>query len=231
MERKDLIAAVKKLKSSSEKRNFVQSVDVIINLHNLDMKKQQNNVDQFISLHYTRGKKTKVCAIVGPELTDQAKQVCDGVVTAEEMVRAYKDNKKAIRKLTNQYDYFIAQATIMPQIATVFGRVFGPRGKMPNRKAGCVAPPNANLKILYDRLQKLIRVQTKSAPSIKFAAGTEAMSDEELIDNIETVYKSILNAIPSAENSIRDVSVKLTMGKPVKVESHAEEEPRKGRKR
>ena len=223
MEKKDLIAAVKKLKSSSEKRNFTQSVDLVINLHNLDMKKQDNNVDTYIALHYDRGKKVKVCAIVGPELTDQAKQVCDGTITSEEMIRNYKDNKKAIRKLANQYNYFIAQATIMPQIATVFGRVFGPRGKMPNPKAGCVVAPNANLKITYERLQKLLRAQSKNAPSVKCAVGTEKMSDEHLIDNIDTIYKGILNVIPNAENSIKDVSLKLTMGKPIKIESHVEE--------
>ena len=151
MEKTDLINAVKKLKSDPSKRNFAQSVDLIINLHNLDMKKQESNVDTYIALHHDRGRKLKICAIVGPELADSAKQVCDGTITSEEMVRVYKDNKKAIKKLANQYDYFIAQATIMPQIATVFGRVFGPRGKMPNPKAGCVVPPNANLKIVYDR--------------------------------------------------------------------------------
>ncbi len=227
MEKKDLIAAVKKLKSSSDKRNFTQSVDIIINLQNLDMKKQENNMDTFIALHNDRGKKIKICAIVGPELTDQAKQVCDGVITSEEMSRQYKDNKKAIRKLANQYDFFIAQATIMPQIATIFGRVFGPRGKMPNPKAGCVVPPNANLKIVYERLQKLIRVQSKSSPSVKCAAGTEKMSDEHLIDNIDTIYKGVLNVLKNAENSIKDVSLKLTMGKPIKVESHIEEEAQK----
>lgn len=228
MEKKDLQNAIRKLKSSSEKRNFSQSVDLIINLQNLDMKKQDNNVDQFISLHYDRGKKVKICAIVGPELTDQAKQVCDGVITADEMARNYKDNKKAIRKLASQYDYFIAQATIMPQIATIFGRVFGPRGKMPNPKAGCVVPPNANLKIVHDRLQKLIRVQTKNAPAIKCAVGTEKMPDEHLVDNIQTIYNGILNVLPNAENSIKDISLKLTMGSLIKVESRLQvEEPAK----
>ncbi len=221
MEKQDIIHAIQAVKLTSEKRNFTQSVDLVINLQNLDMKKQESNVDQFISLHYGRGKKTKVCAIVGPELKDQAKQVCDGVISVEDFHK-YKDNKKAIKKLSNEYDYFIAQATIMPQIATVFGRVFGPRGKMPNPKAGCVVPPNANLKIVYDRLQKLMRVQTKNAPSIKCSIGAETMDDAQLIDNIDTVYKGVLNAIPNAENSIKNVSLKLTMGKPIMVGSQKE---------
>ena len=227
MEKTDLINAVKKLKSDPSKRNFAQSVDLIINLHNLDMKKQESNVDTYIALHHDRGRKLKICAIVGPELADSAKQVCDGTITSEEMVRVYKDNKKAIKKLANQYDYFIAQATIMPQIATVFGRVFGPRGKMPNPKAGCVVPPNANLKIVYDRLQKLLRVQTKNQPAIKCLAGNEKMPDEHLVDNIDTIYKGILQVLPNAENSVKDISIKLTMGKPIKVESHVEEEENK----
>lgn len=218
MEKQDIIRAVQAVKSSGPKRNFSQAIDLVINLQNLDMKKQESNVDTFIALHYDKGKKVKVCAIVGPELKDAAKLACDGVIVVEDFHK-YKDNKKAIKKLSNEYDYFVAQANIMTQIATVFGRVFGPRGKMPNPKAGCVVPPNANLKIVYDRLQKLMRVQTKNAPSIKCSVGSEKMDDAHIVDNIDTVYKGILNVLSNAENSIRNISLKLTMGKPILVEA------------
>ena len=103
-------------------------------------------MDTFITLPHTKGKKAKVCALIGPELEQQAKQVCDSVVLSDSFDR-FKD-KKDIKKLADSFDFFIAQANIMPKIATAFGRVFGPRGKMPNPKAGCVVPPNANLKPL-----------------------------------------------------------------------------------
>ena len=70
-------------------------------------------------------------------------------------------------------------------------------------------------------------VQTKNQPAIKCLAGNEKMPDEHLVDNIDTIYKGILQVLPNAENSVKDISIKLTMGKPIKVESHVEEEEKK----
>lgn len=215
MQKEDFAEAFKEAKQNSPKRNFNQTVDLVINLKNLDMKKAESNLDQYISLHFKRGKKVKVCALVGPELKDAAKEACDNVIEAHDFAK-YKD-KAAIKKLANEYDFFIAQANVMPQIATAFGRIFGPRGKMPNPKAGCVVPPNANLQQLYDRLQYTVRVQTKNAPSVKCPVGTQDMKDEEVADNALVVYNSVMHALPNEEQNIKNASLKLTMGKPAQV--------------
>src|SRR3989338_5004403 len=143
MEKEELQSALQKARDISDKRNFKQSFDLVINLKGLDMKKQEHNVDAFITLPHARGKKTKVCALVGAELFEQAKSVCDFAILSDTFEK-YKE-KKEIKKLANSYDFFIAQANIMPKVATTFGRIFGPRGKMPNPKSGGVVPPNANL--------------------------------------------------------------------------------------
>lgn len=220
MEKQDVIKALDTLKNSS-KRKFKQSIDLIMNLKGLDMKKPDHNVDVFAHLHFTKGKPNKVCALVGPELLEQAKEVCDGALALDE-ITGMKD-KREIKKLANQYDFFVAQATIMPKIATAFGRVFGPRGKMPNPKAGCVVPPNANLKQVYDNLQKTLRVSTKNAPTVKCAVGIEDQAQEEVVDNVQTVYNAVIHALPGEADNIKNVSVKLTMGKPVLVEKGAGE--------
>src|SRR3989344_9600542 len=155
MEKEQIQSALSKAKDISEKRNFKQSFDLIINLRGLDLKKQEHQIDAFITLPHSRGKKVKICALVGPELEGHAKQVCDSVIVSDNFER-HKD-KKDIRKIANSFDFFIAQANMMPKVATVFGRIFGPRGKMPNPKSGCIVPPNANLKPLYEKLQKTVR--------------------------------------------------------------------------
>lgn len=215
MDKEQIQAAIAKAKDISEKRNFRQSFDLIINLRGLDVKKQEHQVDTFITLPHARGKKAKVCALVGAELETQAKNVCDSTIMSDNFEK-YKD-KKEVKKLANSFDFFIAQANIMPKVATAFGRFFGPRGKMPNPKSGAVVAPNANLKPLYEKLQRTVRATTKSAPLIQCAIGTEDMKPNEIAENALTVYSSLLQVLPNEKHNIRDVYIKLTMGKPVKV--------------
>ena len=215
MEKEELQSALQKARDISDKRNFKQSFDLVINLKGLDMKKQEHNVDAFITLPHARGKKTKVCALVGAELFEQAKSVCDFAILSDTFEK-YKE-KKEIKKLANSYDFFIAQANIMPKVATTFGRIFGPRGKMPNPKSGAVVAPNANLKPLYEKLQRIVRATTKSAPLIQCAIGTEDMNINDIAENALTVYSSLLQVLPNEKHNIKDIYIKLTMGKPVKV--------------
>ncbi len=215
MEKEELQSALQKAKDISEKRNFKQSFDLVINLKGLDMKKQEHNVDAFITLPHVRGRKTKVCALVGAELFEQAKQVYDSAVLSDTFEK-YKD-KREIKKLASSYDYFVAQANIMPKVATAFGKVFGPRGKMPNPKSGCVVPPNANLKPLYEKLQRTIRILTKNSPLVQCSVGTEDMKLNDVAENALAIYNTIVQALPNEKHNIKDVYIKLTMGKPVKV--------------
>src|SRR3989338_2716570 len=215
MEKEELQSALQKARDISEKRNFKQSFDLIINLKGLDMKKQDNQIDTFINLPHPRGKKARLCALVGAELQEQAKSVCDSVILSDNFEK-YKD-KRELKRTANIFDYFIAQANIMPKVATTFGRVFGPRGKMPNPKAGCVVPPNANLRPLHEKLQKTIRLTTKNVPLIQCSVGAEDISFENVVGNAIAVYNGVVHLLPNEQHNIKDVYVKLTMGRPVKV--------------
>lgn len=215
MDKEQIKAALAKAKDISEKRNFKQSYDIIINLKGLDLKKQEHQIDTFITLPHSRGKKVKVCALVGAELEEQAKGIYDFVMLSDNFER-YKD-KKEIKKIANSFDFFIAQANIMPKVATVFGRVFGPRGKMPNPKSGCIVAPNANIKPLYERLQRTVRATVKSAPLIQCAIGAENMDTGDIAENALAVYSSLLQVLPNEKHNIKDIYIKLTMGKPVKL--------------
>jgi len=222
MNKKDVVEALKLVKEQGPKRNFNQSVDLIIALRNLDLKKPEHQVDSFITLHYPIGKIVKICALVGPELMAQAKEACDHAVSVDEFEAIEKD-KKQLKKLSNEYDYFIAQANIMPKVARSFGRVLGPKGKMPNPKLGCVVPPNANLKPLVEKLQKSVRAEAKVNSMVPCTVGKEDSKDEEVVDNILTIYDNVLHHVPNGKQNIKHVYLKLTMGKPVKIGEKEEE--------
>ena len=210
------VAAAKKL----SRRGFVQSVDLVAPLTGLDLKKPEHQVDFFLDLPGSLGKKMKVCALIGPELQPEAKSACDGMVLQEDFPN-YGKNKKLTKKLVRQYDFFIGQANIMPQIAQTFGRVLGPKGKMPNPKAGCVVPPKASLKPLVDKLQSIVHVTAKTVPMVQCKVGNESMSDEALASNLVAVYDQLVHTLPGGEQNVKAAFVKLTMGTPVKITSAA----------
>jgi large subunit ribosomal protein L1 len=225
---KELIAnTLKKLKENSPKKNFKQSVDLIINLKGLDLKKAEHNVNMFVTLQHDTGKKVSVCALVGPELESKAKEVCEEIVLSDQFER-FK-GKAEVKKLANKHDFFIAQASVMSKVATAFGRFLGPQGKMPNPKIGSVLPPNANVKQVYDRLKKTISLATKNEPTIKCRVGYEDTNDTEVIDNILTIYNSVIQKLPNDQHNVKSIILKLTMGPAFVVGKKAEEKGKKAK--
>ena len=213
--REDFKQALDKLRESSVKRNFDQSVDMIINLKDLDIKKNDQKVDLFVKLPYQPKPNVKVCAFVDQQDYDSAKENADFVIDVSEFGK-YKD-KKLAKKLASKYDFFIASVPIMPKVASIFGRILGSRGKMPNPKIGGVFPPGIPLKPIVEGLKRTVRLRTKSGLILQTIIGKESYDDEKLLENLDTVYSRLVSSLPNNENNVKNIYLKLTMGKPVKV--------------
>jgi len=216
-----LTKTVKFVKDNSKKRQFKQTFDLILNLKEIDLKKTENQVDVFANLHYSKGKKVKVCGLVGAELIEQAKKVFDNAILNDDFEKFAKD-KKSQKKLADEYDFFVAQGNIMTKVASTFGRVFGPRGRMPNPKIGCVVPPNANLDPLNEKLHKLVRLKTGKTPILQVSVGNQEMDDKEIADNINAIYTTLIHNLPTEKNNIKSIVLKLTMSKPFKINDKGE---------
>lgn len=215
MNTKEVVEILKKIRADAKERKFEQSVELIVNLKEINLKNPDEQVEFFTILSEPIGE-SKICAIVGGELEAEARNVCDFTITQGELDDYKKDKVKA-KKLAAQYAYFIAQADLMGQVAGAFGRVLGPRGKMPNPKAGCVVPPKGSLAPLYERLQKTVKISAKKFPVIQLKVGTEKMDDQKLAENIVYFYDQIEHHLPRERHNVKDVLVKFTMGTPVKL--------------
>ncbi|MEK6868795.1 MAG: 50S ribosomal protein L1 [Nanoarchaeota archaeon] len=210
MDKSIIAATLKKVKDNSPKRNFKQSLDLIMNLKGLDLKKPEHQVNIFVTLQYGTGKDVSVCALVDSDLASKAREACNETITIDQFER-FKSKAEA-KKLANKYDFFIAQSSIMPKVAMVFGRYLGPKGKMPNPKIGSVLTPASNIRQLCDNLKKTVLLVTKNEPTIKCRIGNEDTKDEEAIDNIMTIYNSVMQKLPNDKQNIKSVMLKLTMG-------------------
>lgn len=216
MEKSQILKTLKQLREKSPKRKFLQTVDLIIQLKGLDLKKPEQKVETFMSLPHPINKPVKICALIDKQLEPQAKKNCDKVILLDEF-KVWQNNKKEQKKLAKEYNFFIAQSTIMTNIASVFGKVLGPRGKMPSPKAGCIVPPALDLKLTVEKLRNLIKIQTKNELSIKIPVAVESMKDDEIVENIMAVYANLLNYLPQEKNNISSILIKLTMGPVFKI--------------
>ena len=106
----------------------------------------------------------------------------------------------------------------MPKVAAAFGKYFGPLSKMPNPKAGHIVPPNANLESVNDKLNKTMEIKVKTISVLQKGIGKETSDVDEMADDAVSIYNNIIQHLPAEKQNIKSVFVKLTMGKPVRIE-------------
>ncbi len=207
--KENIIKALQDIRKQSAEspRKFKQSVDLIINLREIDLKKNPINV--LVDLDH-RVKDKKIAAFL-----EKKTKIVDTIAKSE--FDAFKDKKK-MKKLIKEYDFFIAHAKLMPAVATDFGRVLGPAGKMPSPQLGVLigAEDDDNIKQLVDRINSVVKIKPKE-PSIKVAIGNEVDKDENLADNATSIYNEVFKLLPEGRENVRSVMIKFTMSKPVKV--------------
>jgi large subunit ribosomal protein L1 len=88
---------------------------------------------------------------------------------------------------------------------------------MPSPKLGMVITEKTNLQNLYDRLQNTVHIQTKKNQVLQLPVGSEENDDEVLANNIKAIHEALLSNLPTQQNNIKNMGVKLTMGKLVEV--------------
>lgn len=208
----DVIEAVKKAKEESKPRNFTQSMDAIINVRDLDVKKPENRFNEEVTLPNGRGKEVKIGVIADGELIVQAKNAGVDLVLNKEDLEALGKDRKAAKRAANSVDFFVAQADMMPLVGRFLGPVLGPRNKMPKP-----VPASIKLDPLLERLQNTIKVGIKQQPSIQVIVGSQDMTDEEIAENIETVLTVLDRQLDKGRSQIKSMFIKTTMGPTVRV--------------
>jgi len=68
-----------------------------------------------------------------------------------------------------------------------------------------------------ERLQKTVKISAKKTPTIQVLIGSQAMTEQQVIDNVKTLYDQIVHNLPKEENNVRRVYLKVTMEAPVQL--------------
>jgi len=201
--------AVKELKNT--KRNFTQSVEVAITLKELDFKQPESRMRGEVVLPKGRGKPTRIGVFAEGDMAQQAKKQKLDVYSREDIEELGKNRKKA-KQIAENHDFFVAQADLMPLIGRTLGPVLGRRNKMPKP-----VPPVAPLEPITKKLRDTVAIDSKNNPVVHCCIGTEAMDENDLAENALAVISTVERLLPRAESNVASISVKTTMGKPVRV--------------
>lgn len=212
LETKKLIDSVKEAKAKAEKRKFVQSIELVINLREVDMKKPESKIQELIELPHPVGKQSKICVIASGELALKARNAGADLVIERAELESLAGDKKKQKTLADTYESFIAEAPLMPVVGKVLGAVLGPKGRMPTP-----VPPSVNIADAIAKQRKTILVRTRNQPVLQCRIGTEDMSDEQIAENIQTVLRRLEGKLKKGLKNVRSLVIKTAMGPPIEL--------------
>jgi large subunit ribosomal protein L1 len=207
VERARILEAVKAAIEKAPERKFSESVDITINLKNIDMAQPKNRIDETILLPHGTGKTVGIAVLGKGDITTQAREAgVDLIIGPEEIERLGGEPREA-RQVAGKYRFFLADTGVMPQVGRFLGPRLGPRGRMPTP-----IPGGTDIRPIVERLRKSVKIRTKDKKTFHVKVGSTQMPPEQIAENIDAVLKKIETVLDQGPMNIRSVFVKTTMG-------------------
>ncbi|MDG6218450.1 MAG: 50S ribosomal protein L1 [Candidatus Thermoplasmatota archaeon] len=213
MVNKTIVDAVETVKTTAKENNrkFKQTIDVVFNLKNIDLTIPKNRIDEEVILPHGRGAKAKVGLFASGQLALDAKNIVDLLIKPEDL-EDLSDDKKKGKKIADEYDFFLAEAPLMPTIGKALGTVLGPRGKMPRP-----IPPQGDISDTVKKLRSTVKIRSKGNSTFHTVVGNEDMDSTQIAENIDAVVNRVEGVLERGRMNIRSVYIKTTMGPSKKI--------------
>ncbi len=204
-----LKASIEKALRLGKKRNFKESIDLVIVLKDVNIRSPEGRIREIVVLPRKPGKDAKICIVADGDMALKAKEADLTVYTRTDL-QAMRGDKKAARKVAETCDWVLVRADLMGLAGGTLGPALGPRGKAP-----VPVPPNADIAQVAERYKHAVWVRVRNQPQIMCRVGTQDMKVEDIVENIKAVLNAVTNRIGAQK--IDKLVIKRTMGVPVEV--------------
>jgi len=212
LEHEKIVTAVKQAMEKSPQRKFSESIDLAINLKNLDMNQPHNRLDEEIILPNGVGKQIKIAVFAKGETAQRAKGAGADYVFDPEEINVLGEDKTRAKNLAEEVNFFIAEAAYMPLIGKTLGQVLGPRGKMP-----IPLTPDKDVVQIINKSRNSIKIRSKDKMTFHISVGRKEMPPEKISENIDTIINRIEHRYERGLYNVKSIFVKTTMGPSVRV--------------
>ena len=212
VERVQILKAVNEAVEKAPKRNFQESMEISINLKNLDMAQPKNRIDETMILPKGTGKTVKIAVLGKGDITTQAKAASVDLIIGPEEIERLGGEPREARKMAEEYNFFLAETAVMPLVGRYLGTRLGPRGKMPQP-----VPPGMDVGPIVERLRNSVKFRTKDKLTFHVRVGSTGMSPEDVAENIDAIMKKVESSLASGSMNVRSVYVKTSMGPAVRL--------------
>lgn len=191
------------------KAKFDETIELHVRL-GVDSRHADQQVRGAVVLPNGTGKDVRVLAICKGENEQLAKDAGADFVGAEDMTQ------KIQHENWMDFDVLVTTPDCMGLVGRL-GRILGPRGLMPNPKAGTVTPDIA--KAIKEAKAGKIEYRLDKTNIIHCPIGKKSFGTDKLFENLETLMDAVVKAKPAAAKGqyIKSVAVTSTMGPGVKL--------------
>jgi large subunit ribosomal protein L1 len=203
--------AVSRALEEAPERNFRETVDLAVNLRDLDLNDPSNRVDESVVLPSGTGQETTIVVFAEGETALRAEEVADDVLDEDELAEL-GDDDDAAKDLADDTDFFIAEKDLMQDIGRYLGTVLGPRGKMPEP-----LDPDDDIVEVITRLKNTVQLRSGERRTFHTRVGAEDMSTEDISDNIDVIVRRLHADLEKGPLNVDTMYVKTTMGPAVEV--------------
>jgi len=204
------LAEALELATKTNPVKFDASVEVHVRL-GVDPRQADQNVRSTVSLPHGTGKTIRV-AVFAPEAEHEAAKKAGADVVGDEAFLKQLDKEEL------NFDVLIATPQYMPKLGK-FARLLGPRGLMPNPKAGTVATDVA--KAVTEAKAGKVEYRVDKQAIVHLSIGKVSFGAVKLADNAKAFFDSLQSQKPSSIKGayVKSTSISTTMGPGIKVEN------------
>jgi len=188
---------------------FDETVELAVRL-GVDPRKADQLVRGTVSLPHGTGRSVRVAAFATGDKAREAREAGADLVGAEDLVNEVIQGKI-------EFDAAVATPDVMPLVGRA-GRVLGPRGLMPNPKAGTVTADIG--KAVRDIKAGKLEYRVDRQSNLHLVIGKRSFDEKRLAENYLAVVDEILRAKPAAAKGkyLKSVTISSTMGPGIRID-------------